>query len=165
MALFASRNHKGWAFSDILFGSNNEEPEVQVVQVLDAAGVVMGDNPKPYALAASDWNYAPPLAGYTNSTAGVTIKAAAGGSLRNYITMVHIVAQALATASTVVIRDGASGTVLLRVPVPLAGTPNGISIPLPSPLKGTANTLLEIAMETLSATGAVYVNVTGYTAL
>lgn len=119
---------------------------------------------KPYALNASDWSYAAPTGGITNSTAGVTIKAAAGAGVRNYITSVHIVAQALATATTLVIRDGAGGTVLLRIPLPTSGTPNGINIPLPNPLKSTANTLLEVALETLSATGGVFVNVVGYTA-
>lgn len=113
----------------------------------------------PYALPGATWSYAAASGGITNTTA-VTIKAAAGAGIRNYIAHLDVV-NAHATVSTeVVIRDGAAGTVIWRGYCMAAG--GGYSIDFVNPLRGTANTLLEVAAITTGA--AVYVNATGFVA-
>ena len=62
--------------------------------------------------------------------------------------------------SDVQIRDGASGTVLWRGFAKSGG--GGISCKCDPPLRGTANTLVEIACGTTGS--AVYVNLQGYVA-
>jgi hypothetical protein len=74
------------------------------------------------------------------------------------------VAEALGTASEVAIRDGAAGTVLWRQKIGTGGQTNGLAINFQTPLRGTANTLLEVVTLTASGTGAVYFNAQGYTA-
>jgi hypothetical protein len=119
---------------------------------------------KPYSIPESDWSYAAASGGISNTTTAVEIKAAAGSGLRNYITALQIDAEALTNATEVVIRDGAGGTVLWRCKIGTAGLLNGLNITFPSPIKGSANTLLEVATLTASGTGAVYVNAQGYVA-
>lgn len=119
--------------------------------------------PLPVALASpiTPWNYAAASGGITGSTTGVTAKAAAGAGLRNYITSISVSAPTLSALTGVEIRDGASGTVLWRG---ILGTAGGsINITLPVPLRGTANTLLEIACSA-SVTGGVHFNLAGYVA-
>lgn len=117
---------------------------------------------KPYSPAATDWQYAAAASGIVNTTTAVTVKAAGGAGLRNYITGMCIMADALGAATELVVRDGAAGTVIYRTKITTAGLPNGRQINFPTPLKGTAATLLEIATLTASVTGAVYVNMQGY---
>ena len=62
------------------------------------------------------------------------------------------------------IRDGAGGAVLWRTKIGTAGVVNGTSVVFPTPLKGTAATLLEVVTLTASVTGALYFNATGYAA-
>lgn len=121
---------------------------------------------KPYAVPELDWVYAAAASGISNTTTAVTIKAAAAASVRNYITGIDISTDgALGAASEVAIRDGAGGTVLWRMKIGTAGLPNGRTIEFPTPLKGTAATLLEVVTLTASVTGAVYFNAQGYTAI
>lgn len=110
----------------------------------------------------TDWNYAAASGGIVNSTTAVTIKAAAGSGLRNYISSLQISAEALTNATEVAIRDGAGGTVLWRTKITTAGLVNGREIVFASPLKGTANTLLEVVTLTASGAGAVFVNAQGF---
>lgn len=117
---------------------------------------------QPYAMTASRWQYAAASGGITNTTAAVTLKAAAGASIRNYITGLQISADALGVATEIIINDGAGGTVLWRGKVQTAGLA-AITIDFPVPLKGTANTLLEFATVTATVTGGVYVNAQGFT--
>jgi hypothetical protein len=119
---------------------------------------------QPFSQPGARWNYAAAAAGILNTTTAVTIKAAAGVGVRNYITDIQIVAEALGTASEVAIRDGAAGTVLWRQKIGTGGQTNGLAINFQTPLRGTANTLLEVVMLTASGTGAVYFNAQGYTA-
>lgn len=116
---------------------------------------------KPFGSAENDWQYAPPVNGISNSVTAVTIKAAGAASIRNYITGITIMAEALGAATELVIRDGAAGTVLFRIKIPVTGLVTN-QINFPTPLKGTAATLLEIATLTASGTGSVYVNAQGY---
>lgn len=118
---------------------------------------------KPYSIPEADWNYAAATGGISNTTTAVTVAAAAGAGLRNYVTALQLSSDALGAATEVVIRDGAGGAVLWRGKVSTAGL-SPISIPLPSPLKSSANTLLEIATLTATVTGGVFINLQGYIA-
>jgi hypothetical protein len=111
----------------------------------------------------ANWSYAAASGGILNTTTAVTIKAAAGAGIRNYLQSLTIMAETLGTATELAIRDGAAGTVLFRTKVPTAGLPT-TRIKFDPPLKGTANTLLEVVTLTASGTGAVYVNASGFTA-
>jgi len=111
------------------------------------------------ALSSKFWSYAPPATGINASTAPVPVKAAAGASVRNYLASVQFYFRALSVETTLAIMDGT--TVIHRVPLP-AGVAGGDVINFNPPLRGTANTALNVAVET-SATGAVLVNAQGYT--
>ena len=116
---------------------------------------------KPFGSAENDWQYAAAPSGIVNTTTAVTIKAAGAASIKNFITGITIFAEALGAATELVIRDGAAGTVIFRTKIPTTGLPT-TNILFPTPLKGTAATLLEVATLTASVTGAVYVNAQGY---
>lgn len=112
-----------------------------------------------------DWSYVPDAAGIVNTTTAVTIKAAAGADLRNYITGVQVSTNsALGAATVLAIRDGAAGTVLWRLAIPTTINPAGWTATFDPPLRGTANTLLEVVTLTASTTGGVWVNAQGYAA-
>lgn len=119
---------------------------------------------KPFGSAENDWQYAAAASGIVNTTTAVTIKAAGAASIRNFITGITIMAEALGAATELVIRDGAAGTVIFRTKIPAAGLPT-TNIKFQTPLKGTAATLLEVATLTASVTGAVYFNAQGYQSL
>jgi len=116
---------------------------------------------KPYGPGETDWVYAAATGGITNTTTAVTIKAAGAANVRNYVTGLDIMAQALGAATEVAIRDGAGGTVLWRTYI---GTGGQIMthVNFPTPLKGTVATLLEVVTLTASVTGAVFFNAQGY---
>lgn len=111
---------------------------------------------------ASPWSYAAAASGIVNTTTAVTIKTAAGAGLRNYISSIDIVAEALGTATEVAIRDGAGGTVIWRMKIGTGGLTGGRQIQFLTPLRSTANTLLEVVTLTASTTGAVYFNAQGF---
>lgn len=118
---------------------------------------------KPFSTAEIDWHYVAATSGIVSTTTAVTIKAASGtAGIRNYITSIDISAIGAGTASELVIRDGAAGTVIWRIQIPAAGFNNPFTIEFPTPLRGTANTLLEVATLTSTAT-PVFLNVHGYT--
>lgn len=113
------------------------------------------------AVTASRWQYAAASGGISNSTTAVTVCPAQGGTLRCYMTSLQLDATALGAATEIVVRDGASGTVIWRGAISTAGVSND-NIVFPVPLKGTANTLMEVATITATITGAVYVNSQGF---
>lgn len=115
-----------------------------------------------YTTPTANWSYAAAANGIENTTTAVTFKAAAGASKKNYITSIQVVAEAHNTATELAIRDGAGGTVLWRIPITTAGIPTGLVFHFPTPIAGTANTLLEVVTLTASVTGAVYFNAQGY---
>lgn len=119
---------------------------------------------KPFSIPEADWSYAAASSGIVNSNVAVTIKAAGTGVLRNYITWIDIWSEALGTATEVAIRDGAGGTVLWRTKIGTGGLTGGRYIQLPSPIRGSAATLLEVITITASGSGAVYFNAGGYVA-
>jgi len=116
---------------------------------------------RPNSIPENEWSYAAALGGISNTTSAVTIKAAAGASVRNYITSIQIMSEALTNATELAIRDGAAGTVLWRTKIGTGGLPL-VNVKFDDPLKGTANTLLEVVTLTASGTGAVYFNAQGY---
>lgn len=119
---------------------------------------------KQWAIPEMDWQYSAAASGILNTTTAVTIKTAAAAGIRNYITGIQVMAEALGTATELAIRDGAAGTVIWRTKIGVAGVPAGQTYTFSSPLKGTAATLLEVVTLSASVTGAVYVNAQGYTA-
>lgn len=122
-----------------------------------------GGSIQPYALAGSRWQYAAASGGISNTTTAVTVAAAAGGTLRNYVTGVQCSGSTLGAATELAIRDGVGGAALWRgYLATTAMSPNSVSFAVP--LRGTANTLVEIVTLTASITGAVYCNMQGYTA-
>lgn len=116
---------------------------------------------QPYALPANTWNYAAPAGGLVTTT-GVTAKAAAGANIRNYVTKAQIMNSHQTIGSEIVIRDGAAGTVLWRGWAQFTG--GGCECKFEPPLRGTANTLIEIAEVTTTGTAGVLVNLQGYSA-
>lgn len=113
----------------------------------------------PYAMPGSTWSYAAASGGIVNTT-GVTAKLAAGAGVRNYITSIQVINGHASVDTDVQIRDGAAGTVLWRGFAKFGG--GGISCKCDPPLRGTANTLVEVACGTTGA--AVYVNLQGFVA-
>lgn len=117
----------------------------------------------PYAVPELSWSYAAASGGILNTTTAVTIKAAAAASIRNYITNIQVMSEALTTATELAIRDGAAGTVLWRIKIPTGGLAAS-QFDFAVPLRGTAATLLEVVTLTASGAGAVYFNAQGFTA-
>lgn len=113
------------------------------------------------AMAPSRWNYAAAAGGITSSTSA-TIAAAAGASVRNYVTGFDLSWTSLTASTEVVIRDGAAGTVKERLVLP-AGSSGTFSRTFNAPLQGTANTLMEVAVLTNPVAGAIYFNASGFT--
>jgi hypothetical protein len=109
------------------------------------------------------WSYAAATSGIAATTTAVTIKAAAGTGLRNYIDSIQIDHDTLGNATEFAIRDGAGGTVLWRGKLKTTAMPL-TSINFDTPLRGSTNTLLEVVTLT-SATGGVFVNVQGHVAV
>ena len=118
----------------------------------------------PYAVPEISWQYAAAAGGILNTTTAVTFKAAAAAGIRNYITNIQVMAEALTTATELAIRDGAAGTVIWRTKIPTGGLPS-TSFTFPTPIRGTAATLLEVVTLTASGAGAVYFNAQGFTAV
>lgn len=119
---------------------------------------------QPYAIPELSWQYAAASGGILNTTTAVTIKAAAAAGIRNYITSIQVMSEALTTATELAVRDGAAGTVIWRTKIPTGGLPT-TTFDFPMPLRGTAATLLEVVTLTASGAGAVYVNAQGFTAV
>lgn len=111
----------------------------------------------PFALPGNSWSYAAASGGIVNTT-GVTAKAAAGAGIRNYVTNVQVVNGHATVSTDVQIRDGAAGTVLWRGFAQAAG--GGVSAIFDPPLRGTANTLIEVACGTTGT--ATYFNLQGF---
>jgi len=99
----------------------------------------------------------------SNTTTAVTIKTAAGASVRNYIDACQIASTALGASVPLAIRDGAAGTVIWAMRPPTAGWTNPVYINFSPPLRSTANTLLEIVTTTADTSGTFDVNCQGHT--
>lgn len=117
---------------------------------------------KSFSDFGDDWKYAAAASGIAATTTAVTIKAAAAAGLKNYITSLQISHATLGNATELAIRDGAGGTVIWRMTLGTVAVENMV-INFPTPIAGTAATLLEVVTLT-SATGGVYVNAQGFVA-
>lgn len=118
---------------------------------------------KPYQVPELDWSYVAAAGGITNTTTAVTMVTAAGAGIRNYLTGLQLSNSTLGAATEIAVRDGAAGTVLWRGFANTAAS-DPTMITFPTPIKGTANTLMEFVTLTASVTGALYVNAQGYQA-
>ena len=115
---------------------------------------------KQFASAENDWQYAAAAGGLTTASAQ-EIKGAVA-NLKNYLTGITISATALGAATELVIREGSTGTILFRIPIPVAGVVIN-QINFPTPIKTAAiNTAISAQLLTSPVTGGVYVNAQGY---
>ena len=108
------------------------------------------------AIPENEWQYAAASGGITNTT-DVVLQAAAGSGIKNYLTGLSV-ANASATASEVVVKDGS--TVIWRTY--LAANAPIQSIKFVTPLQSTANTALNAACITTGT--QTYINAQGYKA-
>lgn len=90
-------------------------------------------------------------------TADTAIKAAAGASVRNYITSLTVTNSHATVGTVVEVKDGS--TVIHRGYAAPAG--GGYAVQFPTPLKGTANTAVNVANITTGSN--TYVSMSGYT--
>ncbi len=109
------------------------------------------------SIPENEWRYAVSSGGITNTSDNVLI-AAAGAGIKNYLTGLSV-ANANATASEIVIKDGAS-TVIWRMY--LAANAPIQSIEFVTPLQSSANTALNVACITTGT--QTYINAQGYKA-
>lgn len=114
---------------------------------------------KPFAVSSSDWSYAAATGGII-TTADVVAKTAAGASVRNYVTALSCQNASATVPTEMVLKDGA--TVLWRAYLGTGSLLNSaVGVVFPSPLKGTANTAVNLAAITTAS--QVYCNAQGYT--
>ena len=109
------------------------------------------------SIPENEWQYAAASGGITNTT-DVALVAAQGAGIKNYLTGLSV-ANANATASEIVIKDGAS-TVIWRMY--LAANAPIQSIKFVTPLQSSANTALNVACITTGT--QTYINAQGYKA-
>lgn len=140
-------------------GGQTKSALLMSTNAADANGAVMQSG-----LSSTFWNYAAATGGIVNTTTAVTIKAAAGAGVRNYLKTLTLGHDALGAATEVAIRDGAGGAVLWRGKLQTAAVDSSqaASVEFDPPLKGAANTLMEVVTLT-AVTGGVFVNATGFT--
>ena len=111
---------------------------------------------QPYAITSSRWQYAGVTGGLTD-TSDAVLAAAAGASLRNYVAAIQY-QNTSAVESEIVVKDGS--TVIWRGVAPATMTAPA-SVTFPVPLKGTANTAMNVAMITTAT--ATRVSAQGFT--
>lgn len=124
---------------------------VQVPLLLGPDGGLTAEPP------TTPWNYVAATGGITNTTA-VTLAAAAGVGLANYLTSLTLHNKA-ATASEFTITDQVSGSTLYLGWAP-ASMSAPITIQFPTPLASGPNSALQFACGTTAT--ATYVNASGY---
>lgn len=102
-----------------------------------------GQAASPHAIASARWNFAGVAGGIVNTT-DVAVMSAGGASVRNYMTGLQF-CNTSATASEIVVKDGS--TVIWRGMAPASmAMPHNVTFDVP--LRGTANTALNVAMLT-----------------
>ena len=112
----------------------------------------------PYAIPASTWQYAS-VAGGVTDTSDDEAKAAAGASIRNYITSVQVINGHATVNTEVVIKDGS--TIIWRGYAHNSG--GGAAAKFDPPLRGTANTAVNVT--NITGGSATYFNLQGFVAL
>ena len=125
---------------------------VRPISTLDGRQVIRLNS-----IPENEWVYAAASGGITNTT-DVALVAAQGAGIKNYLTGLSV-ANANATASEIVIKDGAS-TVIWRMY--LAANAPIQSIKFVTPLQSSANTALNVACITTGT--QTYINAQGYKA-
>ena len=111
-------------------------------------------------LATESWSYA--ATGITPSATQTAIKTGAGAGVRNYLQSAQISHAALGAAVQILIQDGS--TTLWQGQLQTAATDaGGFTLNFEPPLRGTANTALNITFSGVT-TGTVYANFQGYVA-
>jgi len=125
---------------------------VRPISTLDGRQIVRLNS-----IPENEWQYAAASGGITN-TSDVALVAAQGAGIKNYLTGLSV-ANANATASEIVIKDGAS-TVIWRMY--LAANAPIQSIKFVTPLQSSANTALNVACITTGT--QTYINAQGYKA-
>lgn len=113
----------------------------------------------PHAPPALTWSYSAATGGIVNTTTAVVLKAAAGAGIRNVIEHLFIAHDALGAVAEWGLYDG--GTIIMRGKLQITAQ-EGIMIPLPRPLRSTANTALNFGLLT-AVTGGVFVDAAGHT--
>ncbi|MER8754069.1 hypothetical protein NKH69_00095 [Mesorhizobium sp. M0976] len=113
---------------------------------------------KPFSIPEADWSYAAASGGEV-ATGDIAVKGAAGAGLRNYMTWLTAENVHATVDTEFVVKDGA--TVIYRGFLKALGV-GPVRMSFPSPLKSTANTILNIACITTGA--QVYFNCGGYVA-
>ena len=116
---------------------------------------------KSFASSENDWQFASAAGGIVNSTTGVTVKAAGAASIRNFMTSLTLAADALGSATEVIVYDGTTATVLWRTKIQTAGLASQ-TFNFPTPLRGSAATLMGVATVTASVTGGVIFSCSGF---
>lgn len=113
---------------------------------------------KPYSIPELDWQA---LATITNIATDVTLKTAAGATVRNYLTALQISHTTLGAPVFIRVKDGAATTIwqgYLNTPFT-----EGFSIVFPTPLRGSVNSPLVIQTAT-ATTGDIAISAQGYSA-
>ncbi len=73
----------------------------------------------------------------------MTVKAAAGASVRNYVLSMQCNSDALGAATEFAIRDGAAGAVMWQGKIGTNGWTTPVDLNFNPPLRGSANTLVQ----------------------
>ena len=116
------------------------------------------------AIPENEWSYVAASGGITNTTTPVDLVGGAGSGVRNYVTSLQLYSDTLGTATEIVLRDGAGGSILWRSKIGTAGTGGTQNIRFHSPIRGSSNTIMQFACLTATGTGSIYVNAQGYKA-
>lgn len=133
--------------------AKNVNQTVATDQLIDATGTLNGALVvKPHAIPEACWQGT----GILTTTADLAIKTAAGASVRNYVSDISY-QNTSATATGVVIKDGSTVIAQFHAPASMA-VPAVIN--LQCPIKGTANTAINVAALVTAAN--VLVNLSGH---
>jgi len=118
---------------------------------------------KDFGSRENDWTAISNSTGIVNTTTAVTLRAAGAASIKNCLTNLVYSHDALGAPTHLVVRDGATGTVGLRLRLQTPAIEAQL-ITLPTPHCGSSAALMEIATET-AVTGGIYYSASGYQAL
>ena len=132
---------------------------VRPIATVDGRQIVRLD-----AIPENEWSYVAASGGITNTTTPVDLVGGAGSGVRNYVTSLQLYSDTLGTATEIIIRDGAGGSILWRSKIGTAGTGGTQNIRFHPPIRGSTNTLMQFACVTATGTGSIYVNAQGYKA-
>ena len=132
---------------------------VRPIATVDGRQIVRLDS-----IPENEWSYVAASGGITNTTTPVDIVGGAGSGVRNYVTSLQLYSDTLGTATEIILRDGAGGSILWRSKIGTAGTGDTQNIRFHPPIRGSTNTIMQFACLTATGTGSIYVNAQGYKA-